>query len=150
MSNFKVIGQQEIPLIQSFEKAKLSHLNEVEQMTISWNASWREESLEFYLKTGWCIGMWDESQNFCGYFLAQPLIYMETYTQTLWVEHIGCTTPENFLALVEFAYKYAKEKYLQRILFNKNKDFEKIQMPYKIVRENQNYLEIHTTKMSPL
>jgi hypothetical protein len=148
MSNFKVLSIQDLPLLRSFEDAKHQHLNEIEKMTLSWKAPWREESLEFYIKAGWCIGNWDSNEKFSGYFLAQPILFMESYTQTLWIEYVSYTTLDTFSQLVEFAYKYGRDKHLQRVLFNTDVGFDKITLPFKTSKTSHNFIEVYTTKMS--
>jgi hypothetical protein len=144
MSNFKVLSIQDLPRIFEFEESKLQHLNEIDKMTFLWKAPWRKEALEFYLQTGWCMGAFDDNQKLHGYFLAQPLLFTETFTQTLWIEHMGYSQLEVLAELVDFAYKYSRDKHLQRVLFNKNPDFEKIDLH----PTTKNFVEIYTTKMS--
>src|SRR5690606_29694022 len=123
-------------------------MDDIARMQISWKASWRSESLEHYLKTGWCIGLYDEREMLKAYFLAQPILFMESYTQTLWIEYISFPDNETALSLIDFAYKYGRDKHLQRVLFNHDEIFDKLELPFKVASSTKNYLEVFTTKMS--
>ncbi len=148
MSNFKVLSPQNQAEILQLEGLKISHLDEIARMQISWNAPWRPESLEFYLKTGWCIGMYNDADMLQAYFLAQPMLFVENYTQTLWIEHLSYPDEEVGLALIDFAYRYGRDKHLQRVLFKDDPVFEKVDLPFKVSATNKKYLEVFTTKMS--
>lgn len=147
MSNFKVLTIQNMPEIQMLEETKLASMNEIERMTISWKAPWRKESLEHYLKTGWCIGMYREDGSLEGYFLAQPFLFMESLTQTLWIEYLSYENMDSGVKLIDFAYKYGRDKHLQRVLFNRDAIFDKVTLPFKVASQNKNFLEVYTTKM---
>src|SRR5690606_20454708 len=123
-------------------------LSEVERMQIAWKAPWRKESLEHYLKTGWCIGLYGEQGMLVGYFLAQPILFMESLTQTLWIEYLSYSNHDDGLKLVDFAYRYGRDKHLQRVLFNKDTIFDQIDLPFKVANQNKNYIEVYTTKLS--
>ncbi len=151
MSNFKVLTIQNLEEITNLEESKIKNLNEIERMNLVWKAAWRPESLEHYLKTGWCIGMYDEKEALKAYFLAQPILFMESLTQTLWIEYLSYTDQETGLKLLDFAYKYGRDKHLQRVLFNNDSIFnspdEKVQLPFKVANKTKNYLEVYTTKI---
>ena len=148
MSNFQVLTIKNLEEISALETVKISGLNEIEKMTISWKASWRTESLEHYLKTGWCIGLFDEVGKLQAYFLAQPILFMESYAQSLWIEYMSYNDLDTGLKLLDFAYKYGRDKHLQRVLFNKDSIFDKVTLPFKVASQNKNYLEVYTTKIS--
>ncbi len=148
MSNFKVLTIQNLEEILSLEESKIKILDEIERMQIVWKAPWREESLEHYLKTGWCIGMYDDQGQMKAYFLAQPILFMESLTQTLWIEYLSYNNLDEGLKLLDFAYKYGRDKHLQRVLFNKDSIFEKVNLPFKVANQNKNYVEVYTTKLS--
>lgn len=148
MSNFKVLTLQNLEEVSRLEEAKIKDLNEIERMQVAWKAPWRQESLEHYLKTGWCIGMYDEEGKLTAYFLAQPILFMESLTQTLWIEYLSYDTTETGLKLLDFAYRYGRDKHLQRVLFNKDSIFDKVTLPFKVANQNKNYLEVYTTKLS--
>lgn len=148
MSNFKVLTLNNQAEIVQLEHLKISDLDEVARMQISWKAPWRSESLEFYLKTGWCIGFYNEAGLLLSYFLAQPLLFTESYTQSLWIEYISYPDETTALQMIDFAYKYGRDKHLQRVLFNYDEIFERLNLPFKVASLNKKYLEVFTTKMS--
>lgn len=88
---------------------------------ISWSASWRKESLEHYLKTGWSLGAF-ENGKIVGYVLCQPMLYFTALTQSLWIEDVAATKPEIIKEIIDVAEKWAKTKHLQRVYFNENID----------------------------
>jgi len=130
------------------EESKIKGLNEIERMNLVWKAPWRPESLEHYLSVGWCIGMYSDSGELKAYFLAQPILFMESLTQTLWIEYLSYSDTETGLKLLDFAYKYGRDKHLQRVLFNKDPIFDKVEVPFKVANKNKNYLEVYTTKIT--
>lgn len=82
-----------LEMILSFEQELLEKINldPMKKKLLSWKASWREESLEHYLPTGWCFGFFnpDNPKQLLGYYLAQPILFYRGLTQNLWVEHIA-------------------------------------------------------------
>lgn len=151
MSNFKVLTIQNLDEVLKLEELKIHGLNEIERMQIAWNAAWRPESLEHYLNTGWCIGFYGANEILQAYFLAQPILFMESLSQTLWIEHLSYSDDEVGLKLLDFIYKYGKDKHLQRVLFNRDSIFDRAnissRLPFKITSQNKNYVEVYTTKI---
>jgi len=148
MSNFKVLTIKNFDEVTAYEESKIKNLDELARMNLVWKAPWRRESLDHYLQTGWCIGLYNNEERLKAYFLAQPILFMESLTQTLWVEHLSYETLDEGLTLVDFAYKYGRDKHLQRVLFNQDLIFEKISPPFPIIKKNKNYVEVYTTKIT--
>ena len=98
-------------------KQKASGASEMDLMMQSWDSPWREESLEFYLKSGWCFVALEKSE-LVGYVLAQPLLFIQASTQSLWIEFVSGRTLAEREELVDVAYRWARSKHLQRVLFN--------------------------------
>ena len=119
----KVLVLNDSDLIQNFERSLIESTSgdPIEAEMLTWNASWREESLKHYLPLGWSFGAWVK-QELVGYFLAQPLVFSRGLTQTLWVERLQAITPEITSELVEIAYKLSREKHLQKVLFYEDSD----------------------------
>ncbi len=124
MYDFQILNLSDLEEIESFERKKLVEqiADPIEQELASWKAPWRKESLEFYAGLGWSFVARDSaSGQFLGYFLAQPFLFFDGYTQTLWVEHLHCSSIQVRDQLCEIAYKVAREKHLQQVLFpNRN------------------------------
>jgi hypothetical protein len=148
MSNFKVLTIQNFDEVTRLEESKIKNLDEIARMNLVWKAPWRKESLEHYLQTGWCIGKYNLDHELEAYFLAQPILFMESLTQTLWVEYLSYSNLDIGLSLIDFAYKYGRDKHLQRVLFNKDTIFDKVNVPFKVVATNKDYVEVYTTKIT--
>ncbi len=116
--------------IREFELIKLEQKiqDPMEREMFSWNAPWREESLNHYLTTGWSVGLWSNSEKkeFQGYFLAQPLLFYQGLTQVLWVEHISAVSAVASKILLETATKYARDKHLQSVFYTLNTETKEI------------------------
>ena len=85
----------------------------------SWSASWRQESLDHYIPQGWSFSVrGKEVDSLQGYFLAQPILFFQKQTQTLWVEHLNALSVKAEECLIDVAYRQSREKHLQRVYFN--------------------------------
>lgn len=118
-ANFQIMQASDLDDIISFEKNLLVHEipDEMERMMKSWHSRWRKESLEHYLPMGWSFIARNEKKEVMGYFLAQPLLFFDGNTQTLWVEHIQAADSLVRDQLSEIAYKLSREKHFQKVLF---------------------------------
>ncbi len=119
--------------IRRVELKKLEILiaDEMERELLSWNAPWREESLQHYLSTGWSVGLFSEQGELKAYFLAQPFLFFKGLTQVLWVEHFFYNSQADFDILKDTVTRYAREKHLQSVMY---------------VGPDKEILEIKTTK----
>jgi len=123
----RVILSEDLPEILDFENRKLqeSHPDEMERMIASWNSKHRPEALNHYLPMGWSflIRETDTPSSFSsegtlmGYFVAQPLLFLDGQTQSLWVEHVQYASLQARDELCELAYKLSREKHFQRVYF---------------------------------
>lgn len=113
----RVLTLDEIDEILEFENSRMIGADSTQDMISSWHARWRREALEHYLPLGWSFAMRDRSQRLHGYFLAQPLLFFRGYTQSLWIEHMSFTSEDVRDSLIEIAYKWGRDKHLQRVLF---------------------------------
>ncbi len=144
---YRVLTIEQKDLILDIERKSLATLPEVDKQMAEWKAPWRAESLDHYLKTRWCMGIFSEDmQTIKGYFLAQPLLFVEGYTQNLWVEHLYYENTDIAKALIELAIRYGKDKHLQRVLFFPNAIFDKIDVPFKLNKQTHR-IEVLTTKL---
>ena len=99
----RVIQVSEIDELMIFEMKKLAEnvADEDERRMMSWNARWRKESLDHYIPMGWSFlardkemeriasldGISSEEGLLAGYFIAQPLLFLDGQTQSLLIEH---------------------------------------------------------------
>lgn len=127
--SLRVIIPAEVEEIYDFDYRKLTEFipDEIERDLASWNARWRKESLEHHIPLGWSYLARDPSQASAfssegllqGYFIAQPLLFFEGHTQSLWVEHLQFASLQARDELCELAMKLAREKHFQRVYFPK-------------------------------
>ncbi len=123
----RVIQIEDLPEILEFENKKLQESipDEMERTLQSWNARWRRESLEHYLPLGWSFlvrdmdssGAYSDRGALAGYFLAQPLLFLDGQTQSLWMEHIQYASLQARDELCELAYRLSREKHFQKVFF---------------------------------
>jgi hypothetical protein len=134
--------------IYSFESSRLQDQmgDEMERSIFSWNARWRKESLEHYLPMGWSFIADDEQENLAGYFIAQPLLFFDGNTQSLWLEHISASSPAAMEQLCEVAYKIGREKHLQKVFFPNHEMVANIVKNWQGVSWNPETIQVKTTK----
>lgn len=123
----RIVEARDMNEIMEFENRKLRDQipDESERTIASWHARWRKESLEHYLPQGWCFLVRDQDLSsqeseeglLVGYFLAQPVLFMDGQTQSLWVEHLSYASLQARDELCEIAYKLSREKHFQRVFF---------------------------------
>lgn len=128
--DFRIIQASEISEILDFEQRKLAEQipNEEDRTIHSWNARWRQEALEHYIPMGWSFLARDTSTKsevsdegqLMGYFIAQPLLFLDGQTQSLWVEHIQFSALQVRDGLCDLAYRLCREKHLQKVYFPKS------------------------------
>lgn len=127
---FRIATINDLPEIHEYEKKKLQEAvpDEMEREMQMWHAKWRKESLEHYLPSGWCFiarnpnlpsDVSSEGQ-LIGYFLAQPLLFFNGQTQSLWVEHLSYSSLQARDELCDLAYRLSREKHFQRAYFPNN------------------------------
>lgn len=114
----RIIEPTEIEEILDFEMRKLIDTipDETTRTFQVWNSRWRKEALEHYLKLGWSFLARDNGK-LVGYFLAQPMLFLEGQTQSLWIEHIQFSSLEVRDALCDLGYRLSREKHFQRVYF---------------------------------
>jgi len=116
----RVIQADDLQDILDLESRKLqeTYPDEMERMMAGWNSKFRIEALNHYLALGWSfLARDDESNKLMGYFIAQPLLFLDGQTQSLWVEHVQYVSLQARDELCELAYKLGREKHLQRVYF---------------------------------
>ncbi len=153
----RVIQAQDLDEILDFEKRKLheSSLGENEKQFEAWNARWRKESLDHYVGMGWSFLIRDPSVEspfskeglLLGYFIAQPLLFFDGYTQSLWVEHLQHSTIMARDELCEIAYKLCREKHFQKIFFPQSNQILNSVKQFRSEPWNPQVLHIKTSKM---
>jgi hypothetical protein len=153
----RVIEPSETDEILDFENRKLSEMiaDETERTLASWNTRWRKESLQHYLPMGWSFLARDPSQPsafsseglLVGYFIAQPLLFFEGQTQSLWIEHIQYSTLQARDELADLAYKLSREKHLQKVFFPESQSLHNAVRGMKAESWDPQVLSVKTTKV---
>jgi hypothetical protein len=152
MSQPRVLRLEDLPAVQAFEQARAERfeLDPVERELKSWHASWRKESLEYYLPLGWSFGMWSQpdagTPSLLGYFLAQPQLFARGLTQTLWVERLVADNAALASELVEIAYKISREKHFQKVLFYLQEDAPVESSIFQLQKAQPDFVELKTAK----
>lgn len=152
----RVIEAAEIDEILDFENRKLSEViaDEMERTLASWNTRWRKESLQHYLPMGWSFLARDKSLPspfsseglLVGYFIAQPLVFFDGQTQSLWIEHIQYSTLQARDELTELAYKLSREKHFQKVFFPESQSLHNAVRGMKAESWDPQVLSVKTTK----
>jgi predicted N-acetyltransferase YhbS len=144
----KLLLSSDMEAITDYEKSSMpSHLSPIEIEMNSWDTSWRRESLEHYTNLGWSF-VAIENEHVVGYILAQPLLFLNKWTQSLWIEDINYDNEEIGYNLMDVTIRWAKTKHLQKIITNNNSlKILKIQNKFDGFKE-QNFSHLSTTKMS--
>lgn len=153
----RVIEAHEADELLDFEMKKLSETiaDEMERQIFAWNSRWRKESLMHYLPMGWSFLARDRSLKssysqegaLVGYFLAQPLLFFDGFTQNLWVEHIQFNTLEARDSLADLAYRLSREKHFQKVFFPNQSSIMNAIRSFKPESWGQETLVIKTAKL---
>lgn len=122
---FRVILPADLEEILEFEAKKLAEQfpDESERLFAGWNSKARKEALEYYLAMGWSFmardpeqtSPWSSEGLLVGYFIAQPLLFVDGQTQSLWVEHVQFQSLQARDELCDLAYRLSREKHLQKV-----------------------------------
>lgn len=113
----------------------------------AWTARWRAEALAHYLPQGWSFGAFAADQTLTGYLLGQPLLFYRGLTQTLWVEDLGFDDVAVAKALMDVAYRWARDKHLQCVLLESQSDLQFILHEFKNVhRAEAPLVEVRSAK----
>lgn len=137
----------EIDEISDYEQKRLkdSFPDENERIFQSWHAPCRREALQYYLPSGWCYIARKEG-FLMGYFLAQPLLFFDSQTQSLWVEHIQYSSLQTRDELCQLAYRIARDKNFQRVYFPNSKVILNAISSFKPEEWGPQALMVKTTK----
>jgi len=152
----RIIEVSEIEEILHFEKGKLKEqfVDESEFVLQSWSAKWRKEALENYLPKGWSFLARDKNQKsefsnegaLIGYFIAQPLLFFDGQTQSLWVEHLQYSTLQARDELCDLAYRLCREKHFQRVYFPNTQALSPTLKTMKATEWNSQVMLLKTSK----
>lgn len=145
----RVIQAEDLQEILDLENRKLQeqYPDEMERMIAGWNSKFRVEALNHYIPMGWSfLAKETETDRLVGYFIAQPLLFLDGQTQSLWVEHLQHTTLQARDELCELAYKLGREKHLQRVYFPNDNGVPNSIKSFKADTWQPGTLAVKTTK----
>lgn len=117
MSEIKVLTSENLEEIYSFEMKRMPGEG-IEKEMSSWHMPWRREALEHYLPLGWSF-IKKNGDKLQGYILCQPVLFFNSWTQTLWIEHVGAVDEETGREMIEIAYRWARDKHLQKVFLRR-------------------------------
>lgn len=145
--DLKVIQASDLDEIIDYETKKTVDAipDENDRRFHMWSSRWRRESLEHYLPMGWSF-LARDGETLVGYFLAQPLLFFDGQTQSLWMEHIQFNSLHVRDALCELAYKLSREKHFQRVYFPQVTTVQNAIKPYSPVDWQPVVSLVKTTK----
>jgi hypothetical protein len=152
----RIVQLQDLDEILDFENKKLQEQipDEMERTLASWNVRWRKEALEHYLKLGWSFlareqdkpSSFSDEGLLVGYFIAQPLLFLDGQTQSLWVEHLQYGSLQARDELCELAYKLSREKHFQKVFFPSVAGINNSISAFKAETWSPGVMSIKTTK----
>lgn len=156
-SDFLSANLENLEEILAYENNRLREVypTEIEQSMARWDSRWRPESLEHYLKSGWSFLLRDREipspysadGALVGYFLAQPLLFLDGQTQSLWIEYISFSNLETRDKLCDFAYKLSREKHFQKVYFPSQNNVVNSVNTYKATPWTPDVVQVLTTKV---
>ena len=111
-----------------------------------WDSSYRKESLEHYFKLGWSFIAFDAENKIAGFFLGQPLLFLDKQTQSLWIEHVSAKNIEVKTELVDIAFRLSREKHFQRVLLSTDFENQSLTKPFPFKKWDRRTSTLKTTK----
>lgn len=117
-----------------------------ENKMMIWDSSFRKESLEHHFKLGWSFIATDDKGEIKGFFLGQPLLFVDRQTQTLWIEYVSATNDDILTELVDIAYRLSREKHFQRVLLSKSVSEKNLNKTFPFQNWDRTTVSLKTTK----
>lgn len=114
---YKILLTEDAEKILQYEMQK--NLTPEEEINFdAWTAPWRQESANHYISLGWCMGAFSNEGQLLGYILAQPLLFWQRQTQTVWVEHLAANKNEIAIGLIDVICRWSRDKHLQQVVLS--------------------------------
>lgn len=145
---YRIAQKQDLDLIYYFAEVRLKEglSDDAELMIAVWNSRFRKEALEHYLGMGWSFLAEDRQGQLRGFFLGQPLLFFQGHTQSLWIELVEASDETVFSDLVEIAYKLARDKHLQQVLFPEQIHQRMLRKSVPLMPPKESFVWAKTTK----
>ena len=133
--------------VWSFEWARLDQsLSPLHREMESWDQPWRKESLIHYSSLGWSF-VAINNDEIVGYLLGQPILFLNNWTQTLWVEHLTFDEAKVGEQLLDTTIRWARTKHLQKVLMNGKSSKAGFAKEAFSGFNEANYFHLSTTKL---
>lgn len=147
MANYRIAQLSDLDLVYQLAESLLRKEtpDEMELMMKIWDSRIRKEALTHYLNLGWSFVAENES-GITGFFLAQPMLFVNGKTQTLWVEEIMSEDSAIRKSLLDITHKLARDKHLQGVLISNRFESDITHLNIKTQKLNEDLLWIKTTK----
>lgn len=149
----RILRPEDLEAVLAFAQSRLLIQIEdpMERSFVEWSAPWRTESLRHYLGTGWSFAV-VENQNtpqekIVGFALAQPLLFIRSFTQTIWVEHMDQIHDEIGKLLIETLYRWSRDKHMQKLVFTDAEQAAALSGSFAGQRTREGWWELATTRM---
>lgn len=145
---YRIAQLADVDPVFQYESKKIfdPQLDEIENQIQIWNSFFRKESLEHYFKLGWSFLAVGDNQEIKGFFMGQPLLFVDKQTQSLWVEHISADHSDIYTELVDIAYRLAREKHFQKVLFSDVVKAEPLTKSFPFTTYERQITYLKTTK----
>jgi hypothetical protein len=145
---FRIAQIDDVDNVYQFECQKnfQDQAEQIENQMLIWNSAYRKEALIHYFKLGWSFIACNNENQILGFFLGQPLLFVDHQTQSLWIEYVSATTSEIKNELVEIAYKLSREKHFQRVLISADLEMTTSNKKFPFVNWQRTTSVLKTTK----
>ena len=146
--SYRIAQLEDVEAVFNYESKKQfdPNLNEIENQINIWNSNYRTEALNHYFKLGWSFLALNKKDEVMGFFMGQPLLFVDKQTQSLWVEFISAENDEVYTELLDIAYRLSREKHFQRVLFSKEIEAKKLTKDYQFKDLERSIVYLKTTK----
>jgi hypothetical protein len=155
---FRLVEMSDFEELQDFEQKKLKETisDEIELSLARWESPARPESMNHYINTGWSFlvrsteisSPFSKEGLLLGYFLAQPILFIDNQPQSLWIEYISFSSLETRDRLCELAYQLGRDKHFQKVYFPNIHSILNSVKNLKPSPWSPNILQVHSTKVS--
>lgn len=146
--SYRIAQIEDVEMVFNYESKKQfnADLNEIENQINVWNSNCRIEALNHYFKLGWSFLALNKQNEVLGFFMGQPLLFVDKQTQSLWVEYVSADNNEIRTQLIDIAYKLSREKHFQKVLFAKEIASEKLTQNFQFNNWERSVIYLKTTK----
>ncbi|MGZ3690319.1 MAG: hypothetical protein ACXVAX_02375 [Pseudobdellovibrio sp.] len=146
--SYRIAQIEDVEAVFNYESMKHNNpnLDEIENQIVIWNSNYRTEALNHYFKLGWSFLALNKKNEIAGFFMGQPLLFVDKQTQSLWVEYISAESDEIYTELLDIAYRLSREKHFQRVLFSKEVESKKLTKDYQFKKLERDIVYLKTTK----